>query len=170
MNKTLNVVALDAGAFKSKYRNLANASLQTGFSEQMLAANHILKCCIDDCQITRFTGDMVLPTEKSFDGWAGALPEMTLVNSCLGFLNDLVLPNTNKDGLPWWIKYASPDATLIDPYSLKVFTEDVHSCKFYEILLSNIVTGESAHQFIELGQFLELSALNECGILSWRQK
>lgn len=166
---TLHVVALDTPQFKEKYLFHANPAERLGFGAQMEAANQILKRCIDECQITRFTGNLVVPERPIFDGWAGALPDLELVKSCLNFLRELQLPTNTRDGNPWWIRQASFNGALIDPASVKKFTENVHACKFFEVLLANIVSGASAYEFIELGEFLELSAVNDCGVLAWRQ-
>jgi hypothetical protein len=58
---------------------------------------------------------------------------------------------------------------LVEPEKVEKFSNDVHESKFFEVLLANMVTGKAAYDFIELGQFLELSAINKCSLLAWQE-
>lgn len=167
---TLHVVALDTAQFKEKFLQHPNPAERLGFGAQMQAANQILKRCIDECQIVRFSGQLLIPERPVFDGWAGALPDLELAQQCLNFLRELQSPTSAKTNNPWWVKQSSFPGALFSPQAVKDFIRDVHECKFFELLLANIVSAESVSDFIELGEFLDLSAVNECGVLAWVQK
>lgn len=167
---SFNVAAIDIESYQKNFLYLPNTAKHQSFSEQMESANAVLKQCIDDCQITRFSGDLVVPDKPLFDGWAGALPDMDLVKRCLEFLRSLQYPKPMNEHRPWWIRQSSLNLAIVEPEELKTFAEDVHSCKFFEIFLANIISKNSAEEFVELGQFLELSAVNDCLLFAWRIK
>ena len=172
---TFYAAAIDCEQYKKSFLYLPNHAKTAGFHEQMEAANQVLKNCIDECQITRFSGDIVVPDKALFDGWAGALPDLGLVKQCLEFLRELQYPKNNSSNpkhqaRPWWIRTSSISVAVVDPEELKIFTEDVHNCKFFEIFLANIISKSGAEQFVELGEFLELSAVNDCMLFAWKHK
>jgi hypothetical protein len=165
------VVALEAEKFSGKFYSLADSGAQVGHMEQNQAADLILKSCIEECRVGTFRGDMTMPAKNLFDGWEEDLPELKLVKSCLQFIRSLENPREQKkDRQPWWIREASFSVALVDPELLKQFAANLHECKFFEFLLSNIVSGAAAEQFVELGQFLEKHAEQECWLLAWNQK
>lgn len=168
------VAAIDCEQYKKNFLYLPNNAKHASFPEQMEAANSVMKSCIDECQITRFSGDIVVPDKALFDGWAGALPDLELVKKCLEFLRELQHPKNSspeqQQSRPWWIRTSALSVAVIDPPELKIFTEDAHQCKFFEIFLANIISKNGAEQFIELGEFLELSAVNDCMLFAWKHK
>lgn len=167
---TLNVVALDYSLLKNKYIHLPDDGDITGSAAQAQAADLIFMASIEDCQIAKFLGDISVPDRAMFDGWAGALPDLEKVVDCMEFFRLLLSPEKQKhDTQPWWIASSSCKAHLIEPVPLKLFTENAHACKFFEILLANIVTLKTAPQYIELGEFLDLSAANDCAIICWNE-
>lgn len=167
---TLHVVALDAEQFKEKFLSHPNPAERLGFGPQMQAANQILKRCIEECQIVRFAGSIIIPEKPIFDGWAGAIPDLEKVKNCLNFLREMQSPRAAKENNPWWIKQSSFPGALFPPQSVQDFVVGMHECKFFELFLANIISGESVYDFIELGEFLELSAVNGCVILAWLQQ
>jgi hypothetical protein len=164
---TLHVVALEARTLKNKYYSLTDAARQASYIEQWQLADHILKCCVDECQITRFKSDLVMPEASVLDCFEEILPDLNLLRRCLQFLRNLQTPGEKAASLPWWIKSASFDLALVEPNAVKRFVREAHECKFLELLLSSINCGSTVRDFIELGEFLELSANNECGVLAW---
>ncbi len=164
---TFNVAAIDHKLYRSKYMAWPNTAKLAGFAEQIEEANRIMRDCIDQCQITRFTGNLVVPDKALFDGWRGAIPELAQVRSCLEFLRELQYPRNQNSNKPWWMKQSSLNISVVAPEELKLFARDLHECKFFEIFLANIKSHAAAPQFIELGEFLELSAVNDCMLFAW---
>jgi hypothetical protein len=162
---TLHVVALDAELFKSKYESMPNSVEQSHEGSQEQVADLLLNSCIEECQITTFSGDLIMPDGAMFDDWAEAIPDFGTVKKCMLFLTQL--QKQSDDSAPWFIAKSTQKVKLSTPEELNQYSKDVHACKFYEILLSNLVTGQSAYSFIELGEFLELSSSNSCCIFSW---
>lgn len=167
---SFNVAAIDVDLYKTGFLYLPNTAKHNGFAEQLDEANSVLKQCIDECQITRFSGEIVVPDKPLFDGWAGAIPDLGLVKECLNFLRNLQYSKASKEHRPWWIRQSSLNIAIAEPEELKKFTQDVHECKFFEIFLANIISKNTASEFVELGQFLELSAVNDCMLFAWKAK
>ncbi|MBX9721741.1 MAG: hypothetical protein K2X81_10125 [Candidatus Obscuribacterales bacterium] len=162
---TLHVVALDAELFKSKYQSMSNSVEESNEDSQEQVADLLLNSCIEECQITSFSGELNLPDGAMFDDWAEAIPDFGTVKKCMLFLKQL--QSQSNESTPWFIAKSSQKVKLSLPEELNQYSKDVHACKFYEILLSNLVTGQSAYSFIELSEFLELSSTNSCCIFSW---
>jgi len=166
---TLYVVALDNEQFRSRFYAVPNSFSNAPIEQQIEAADHLLQCCIEDCQITKFSGNLSIPDKPIFDGWAEALPDLRLLRTCLQFLRGLESIDEQDEVQPWWITYATLHMVLVEPEKLEKFSNDVHESKFFEVLLANMVTGKAAYEFIELGQFLELSGVNKCSLLVWQE-
>ncbi len=163
---TLHLVALDADLYKIKFELLPINEPSAGHGSGDELANQYLHRCMEECQITKFSSDLIVPEATLFDDWANAIPDFEKVKECMIFLNQLQHPG--HDTNIWWIEKSSLQVRVFSPEAISKFAANVHSCKFYEILLANIVTGEMVYQFIELSEFIELSCRNACFLFSWQ--
>ncbi|MBX9687943.1 MAG: hypothetical protein K2X27_14655 [Candidatus Obscuribacterales bacterium] len=161
----LNVVAINPRTFKMKFVTTPNFA-RGDSAEQTQAADLVMKNCVDECRVSDFNAELSIPQKDFFDGWIAALPEPLKVSECMAFLNGLESSSAETAQNPWWMQHSSHRIAYVEPEQLKEYCDKAHDCKFYEILLANLANA-NVDLLIKLGEFLDISAANDCALMAW---